>query len=196
MKVIRFLLNNSGKTFFLAAICSFIGGASNAGVIAVVNYAIAHFPELSSWLSGLFLVLCLVFAVFQAITLILLTRLSQEIIYDLRLQMAESILACTLQHLETIGTSKLLATLTEDITAIASATIRLSEMVVNVTLLLGIFTYFFWLSPWLFVGLLGLVILSYIFYSLLEKRGYKYFNLARQNQDNLYGNFSYHYRGN
>ena len=189
MKIIRLLLTNSSQTFCLAAICSFIGGASNAGVIAVVNYAIANFPNLPAWLSWLFLLLCLVFAGFQATTLILLTRLSQKIIYDLRLQMAESILACPLQHLETLGTSKLLVTLTEDITAIASATIRLSEMVVNGTLLLGIFAYFLWLSPWLFTGLLGLVILSYILYSLLEKRGYKYFNLARQNQDNLYGNF-------
>ena len=189
MKIIRLLLTNSSKTFFLAAICSFIGGASNAGVIAVVNHAIAHFPNLPAGLSWLFLILCLVFAGFRATTLILLTRLSQKIIYDLRLQIAESILVCPLQHLETLGTSKLLVTLTEDITAIASAIIRLSEMVVNATLLLGIFAYFLWLSPWLFTGLLGLVILSYILYGLLEKRGYKYFNLARQNQDNLYGNF-------
>jgi putative pyoverdin transport system ATP-binding/permease protein len=189
MKIIRLLLKNSGKTFYLAAICSFISGASNSGVIAMINYALAHFPDLSAWLSWLFLVLCLAFAGFQAITLTLLARLSQEIIYNLRFQMAESILACPLQHLETIGQPKLLATLTEDITAIASAIVRLSEMIVNITLLLGIFVYFWWLSPWLFVGILVLVIASYIFYSWLERRGYQYFSLARQNQDNLYGNF-------
>jgi putative pyoverdin transport system ATP-binding/permease protein len=189
MKIIRLLLKNSGKTFYLAAICSFISGASNSGVIAIINYALAHFPDLSAWLSWLFLVLCLVFSGFQAITLTLLARLSQEIIYNLRFQMAESILACPLQHLETIGQPKLLANLTEDITAIASATVRLSEMIVNLTLLLGIFIYFWWLSPWLFVSILVLIIASYIFYSWLERRGYQYFSLARQNQDNLYGNF-------
>ncbi len=189
MQIIRLLLKNAGKTFILSAICSFIGGASNAGVIAVINYGIAQFPDLPTWLAWLFLILCLIFAGFQTVTLILLTRLSQEIIYDLRLQMAESILNCPLQTIENIGAAKLLATLTEDITAIASATVRLSQMVVNLTLLLGIFTYFFWLSPWLFAGLLVFVIASYLFFSLLERRGYKYFNLARQNQDNLYGNF-------
>lgn len=42
MKIIRLLLKNSGKNFFLAAISSFISGVGGASIIAVINYAIAQ----------------------------------------------------------------------------------------------------------------------------------------------------------
>lgn len=42
MKIIRLLLQNSGKNLFIAARSSFISGTSSAGVIAVINYAIAN----------------------------------------------------------------------------------------------------------------------------------------------------------
>jgi putative pyoverdin transport system ATP-binding/permease protein len=64
MKIIRLLLKNSGKIFYLAAICSFISGASSAGVIAVINYAIAHLPNLPAWLLWLFIGLCLILGFF------------------------------------------------------------------------------------------------------------------------------------
>ncbi|MDJ0742985.1 MAG: hypothetical protein QNJ32_06445 [Xenococcaceae cyanobacterium MO_167.B27] len=44
-----------------------------------------------------------------------MSRLSQEIIYDLRLNMTQRILDCPLQHLETVGAPKLLATLTAEL---------------------------------------------------------------------------------
>lgn len=41
MKIIRLLLQNSGSTFIIAAIASLISGMGSAGMIAVINYAIA-----------------------------------------------------------------------------------------------------------------------------------------------------------
>ena len=87
MKIIRILLENSGKTFYLAAISSFISGASSAGVIAVINYAIALLPDLPLWLLWLFISLCLILWIFRFISWVLITRLAQEVIYDLRLKM-------------------------------------------------------------------------------------------------------------
>lgn len=125
MKIIRLLLQNSGGRVLLAAIVSFISGASSAGIIAVINYAIANLSDLPSWLPWLFISLCLMLWIFQFISWVLTTRLSQEIIYDLRLTMTRRILDCPLQHLETVGAPKLLATLTGDINAIANASIQL-----------------------------------------------------------------------
>lgn len=128
MKIIRLLLKNSGKNFFLAAISSFISGVGGASIIAVINYAIAqrlgraeiaNLDNLPSWLVWLFISLCVVLGVFRFISWVLITRLSQGIIYDLRLEVTRRILNCPLQHLEVIGAPKLLATLTGDINAIA-----------------------------------------------------------------------------
>ncbi len=147
MKIIRLLLKNSGKNFFLAAISSFISGIGGASIIAVINYAIANLDNLPPWLVWLFISLCAVLGIFRFISWVLITRLSQGIIYDLRLEMTQRILNCPLQHLEVVGAPKLLATLTGDINAIATASLQLSVIVVNVAILTGVFAYLCWLSP-------------------------------------------------
>lgn len=81
------------------------------------------------------------FRFFRFVSWVLITRLSQEVIYNLRLEMTQRILNCPLQHLETVGAPKLLATLTGDISAIASASINLSGMIVNLAVLIGVFAY-------------------------------------------------------
>ena len=85
MKIIRILLESSGKNFYLAAISSFISGASSAGVIAVVNYAIANLPDLPSWLLWLFISLCLILWIFRFISWVLITRLAHKIILKLNI---------------------------------------------------------------------------------------------------------------
>ena len=151
MKIIRLLLKNSGKNFFLAAISSILSGASSAGIIAVINYAIANLQNLPSWLIWIFISLCTTLLIFQFISLVLINRLAQGVIYDLRLEMTQRILNCPLQHLENLGVPKLLATLTDDITAISSASTWLSAMIVNIAVAIGIFVYLCWLSPLLFL---------------------------------------------
>lgn len=188
-KIIRLLLRNSGGRALLGAIVSFISGASSAGIIAVINYAIANLPDLPTWLPWLFISLCLMLWIFQFISWVLTTRLSQEIIYDLRLTMTRRILDCPLQHLETVGASKLLATLTGDINAIANASIQLSTIVVNLAILIGVFTYLCWLSPLLFLVVFSSIAAGYILYSFLQKPGIKEFEKVRQIQDILFGHF-------
>jgi putative pyoverdin transport system ATP-binding/permease protein len=189
MQIIRLLLKNSGKNFFLAAISSFLSGASGAGIIAVINYAIANLSSLPWWVFWLFIGFCLFLWIFRFISWVLITRLSQQIIYNLRLEMTQRILNCPLQHLETVGASKLLATLTEDINAIASASIQLSVMVVNLAVLIGVFVYLCWLSPLLFLIVFGTIVAGYLLFNFLQKKGIKYFEKARQVQDVLFGNF-------
>ena len=177
MKIIRLLLESSGKTFYLAAISSFISGVSSAGVIAVINYAIALLPDLPSWLLWLF------------ISWVLITRLAQEIIYDLRLKMTQRILNCPLQNIEILGAPKLLAALTGDINTIAGASIQLSVAIVNLAVLVGIFAYLCWLSPLLFLIVLISTVAGYALYSFLHKQGVKDFEQSRVIQDVLFGHF-------
>jgi putative ATP-binding cassette transporter len=189
MKIIRLLLDNSGKTFFLAAISSLLSGASSAGVLAVINFAIEHLNRLPAWLPWLFIGCCLAFILFGTTTLILMTQLSQEIIYKLRLDLSQKILACPLQHLETVGTPKLLATLTKDIDAIAAASGAISGLVVNLALSISCLAYLCWLSPSIFLGLLLFLSIAFYSYQLLFNHGRKYFILARQTSDFLFQHF-------
>ena len=189
MKLIRLLLQNSVKDLFVAATASFISGASSAGIIAVINFAIANILDLPPWLPWLFIALCLVLWVFQFISWVLITRLSQEIIYDLRLSMTQRILDCPLQQVEVITTPKLLATLTGDINAIASASIQISLIVVNLAVLVGIFSYLFLLSPLLFLAVFVSIAGGFLLYNFLQAKGIKEFEKGRQIQDNLFKHF-------
>ena len=189
MKIIRLLLKNSGKTFYFAALFSFLSGASSAGIIAVINYAIANLPDLPSWLLWLFISLCLVLWLFRFLSWVLITRLSQEVIYDLRLKMSQQILKCPLQNLEAIGTPKLLATLTGDINAIATASIQLSIAIVNVAVLIGVFVYLCWLSPLLFLIVFVSLVIGYSLYKFFQRKGIKDFEQSRVLQDVLFGHF-------
>ena len=189
MKIIRLLLKNSGKNFFLAAISSFLSGASSAGIIAVINYAIANLQNLPPWLIWLFISLCMTLWIFQFISWVLINRLSQGVIYDLRLEMTQRILNCPLQHLENLGVPKLLATLTDDITAISTASIQLSVVIVNIAVAFGIFVYLCWLSPLLFLIVFACIIIGYYLYSSLQKRGFEDLKMSRQVQDILFGHF-------
>ena len=189
MKILRLLLENSGKNLFLAIAASFISGISSAGVIAVINYAIANLEDLPAWLPWLFIGLCLVLWLFNFISWVLTTRLSQVIIYDLRLQMTKRILDCPLRQLEIVGASKLLATLTGDINSISGASVQISLIFVNLAVLVGIFIYLCWLSPWLFL----LVFISlgggFALYMFIQGKGMENFELNRQVQDVLFGHF-------
>ena len=189
MKIIRLLLQNSVKDLFLAATASFISGASSAGIIALINFAIANILDLPSWLPWLFIALCLVLWLFQFTSWVLITRLSQEIIYNMRLSMTERILNCPFQHLETIGAPKLMATLTGDINTIASASIAISLTVVNLAVLVGIFGYLCWLSPLLFLIVFTSIAAGFALYRFLQAKGVNEFEKGRQIQDNLFKHF-------
>ncbi|NJS16246.1 MAG: hypothetical protein HC787_03245 [Nostocaceae cyanobacterium CSU_2_110] len=162
MKLIRLLLKNSGKSFFIATIFSILSGASGAGIIAVINYAIANLENSPIWLIWLFVSLCIGLWIFRFISWVLINRLAQGVIYDLRLEMTQRILNCPLQHLESLGIPKILATLTDDITAISTASIQLSVIIVNIAVLIGIFVYFLWLSPLLFFIVFICLILGFL----------------------------------
>jgi putative pyoverdin transport system ATP-binding/permease protein len=55
MKIIFLLLKNFRKNLVIATVASLISGSSSAGVIAVINYAIANLANLPSWLPWLFI---------------------------------------------------------------------------------------------------------------------------------------------
>ncbi|MBE9211621.1 cyclic peptide export ABC transporter [Plectonema cf. radiosum LEGE 06105] len=187
MKLIRLLLKNSGKSFFIATIFSIFSGASGAGIIAVINYAIANLENSPIWLIWLFVSLCIGLWIFRFISWVLINRLAQGVIYDLRLEMTQRILNCPLQHLESLGIPKILATLTDDITAISTASIQLSVIIVNIAVLIGIFVYLLWLSPLLFFIVFICLILGFYLYQFLQKPGIEGLKKARQIQDVMFG---------
>ena len=171
MKLIHLLLKSSSKNIFFAVIFSFLSGASSAGIIAAINYVLTNLENISSWLIWLFVSLCIALWVFRFLSWVLINRLAQGVIFDLRLQMTQRILDCPLQHLETVGIPKLLVTLTDDINSISNASIQLSLNIVNIAVASGIFVYLFYLSPIIFLFVFTCISAGFYLYMSLKKQG-------------------------
>lgn len=173
----------------MASVASILSGASSAGLIAVINTALSQLPNVQPNIISLFLGLCISLWFFQFLSWVLIIRLSLGVIRDLRIQTTQRILEAPLQHLESLGAPKLLATLLEDINVISMASSSLALLVVNVAILVGVCGYLYWLSPRLFVIILVWLILGLPLYGLLQRPGMKSFRQARETLDVLFGHF-------
>ena len=189
MKIISLLFDKSGKLFILGAIASIFTGASSAGLIALINYILQNIDRISTEIVMSFIGLCLLLMISSAVSWMLLTQLSQDVIYNLRLELTKSILACPLSHIEKLGAPKLLAALTEDVNTIAGSSIAVSGMGVNISLILGCLVYLCWLSVPLFCLFFALIILGIFSYQYIANRGRSGFKVARVKQDILFQHF-------
>ncbi|MEM6520305.1 MAG: ATP-binding cassette domain-containing protein, partial [Cyanobacteria bacterium P01_C01_bin.70] len=168
---------------------SILSGVSSAGIIATINQAIAQLPTVQTGLFGVFATFCLSLWLCQFLSWILIVRLSQKVIRNLRIDISERLLNCPLQHLEYLGQPKLLATLLEDINTISEASTNLALLFVNVAILVGVCIYLCWLSPSVFAIILLFIVLGFTLYNLMQRPGIKSFRLARQVSDILFGHF-------
>jgi putative pyoverdin transport system ATP-binding/permease protein len=189
MKIIRLLFQKSGKLFVIGAIASLFTGVSSAGLIALINYILQNIDRVSVVMVVSFIGLCLLLMISSAISWLFLTQLSQDVIYNLRLDLTQRILACPLSQLETLGTPKLLATITEDVNTIAGSSIAISGMGINVSLVLGCLAYLCWLSIPVFFLFLTLMILGILSYQYIANQGRSGLKIAREKQDILFQHF-------
>lgn len=190
MDFILFLLRSSWSLVTLAIFTGFISGSSSAALIALISRTVSQDSTLSiTSLFWSFLGLALVVLITSIISQVGLIRLSQEAIFKLRLSLCRQIIAAELNHLEQLGTSKLLATLTEDVQDVANAVFILPFLCIDLAIVVGCFVYISWLS-WA-VSLMVFAFLGVAMGSCqsLLKRGSKLLFLAREEQDILFNHF-------
>lgn len=190
MNLIFFLLRSSWGMVAIAIFTGFVSGTSSAALIALISRAVSQ--DSTSSFTNLFwnfLVLALVALVTSIISQVGLIRLSQEAIFQLRLSLCRQILASELNHLERLGNSKLLATLTEDVQDVANAVFILPFLCIDFAIVIGCLVYITWLS-WA-VSMMVFAFLGVAMGSCqwLLKRGDKLLFLAREDQDLLFKHF-------
>jgi putative pyoverdin transport system ATP-binding/permease protein len=189
MNLFRLLLSTSWLSVTFAVVAGLLGGICSAGLIALINFAIAH-PQ-SSTLTLLlgFLGLCLLLLGTMTYSLVALGRLVHGVTFRLRIQLIQRILACPLRHLEELGAPKLLAALTDDVEAISMASFLIANLCVAIAMLLACLLYLSWLSWQLSSIILVYMTIAVWGYNSLLKRGRYFFRKARNAQDQLFGHF-------
>jgi len=120
MEIMRYLFQRSKHRVAFAALAGIVSGICHAVLLSLVNSAATH-KDITMVMVWSFVGLCVLMPATRVVAQILLARLSQDAIFDLRLWLCRQILGAPLRVLETAGIPTLLSSLTDDVMVIGSA---------------------------------------------------------------------------
>lgn len=185
MKALIFFMRQSRGTVLAAIVASVASGALSVSLIALIHRAMDADAPLVE-LGRAFAVLCLFQVLSQIASEVLLLRLVEGTIFDLRLRMGRRILAAPLRQLEEIGPHRLLATIAGDVRSLADA-VSLSPLIfMNAAILVGCLVYMAMLSLPVFLGVFAFIFLVTVVYQLATRHGVRHLSAAREASDDLY----------
>ena len=174
----------------IAILTGCLSGISSAGLIALISQAISQGAATS--LDGIaigFGGLVGVVLVTGVLSQVMLIRLAQQAIFQLRLNLSRQILASELAHLEKLGTPRLLATLTDDVQAVADAVRMAPFLCIDLAIVVGGLLYIVWLSWQVFLMVCVITAIALGSCQWLLQQGRKLLALAREQQDDLFKHF-------
>jgi len=189
MKVLFFLLKRSRSIAMLALIAGIISGVSNTGLLAVINGALRGNETSNSTLALAFVGLCLFLPLARYTSEILLSRLGQGTLFDLRMNLSSQILGVPLRQLEQLGAPRLLASLTEDIPVVTNAMLIIPNICMNGAVVIVGLIYLGWLSGPVLLAVLAFLVIGIATYQLPVLRAVRYLRAARQDADKLLDHF-------
>ncbi len=190
MNLIYFLLRSAWGKVAISIVTGLLSGASSACLIALIGSAAS--PTATSRLTSIawgFVGLVIVALITSVVSQIMLTRLSQNAIFQLRMRLSQQILSSELSHLERLGNFRLLATLTEDVQAVSNAVYIIPFLCIDIATVLGCMLYLTWLSWAVLLMVCCLLVLVMGTNQWLLKKGQRLFTLAREDQDQLFKHF-------
>ncbi len=187
MNLISFLLRSSWGMVAIAISTGLLSGGSSASLIALISHATSNnaTSRLTSIAWG-FIGLATVALITSIISQVMLIRLSENAVLQLRMSLSRQLLASELSHLEKLGNPRLLATLTEDVQAVANAVQKLPFFCVDIAIVAGCLLYITWLSWQVLLMVVVFSILAIASCQWLLQRGRHFLSLARDDQDLLF----------
>jgi putative ATP-binding cassette transporter len=189
MLLLKFIIRTCRGMMLLTTLTALLSGACNAGLIALVNTALTSNGRSGSVLLWSFIALGLGKIVTYFVSQVMLVRFSQEAIADLRRELIRKVLTVPLRNLEEIGAPRILVALTDDVMNITQCLLAIPLVTVNLAILLGGAVYLGFLS-WKILSAIGVMILfGSIGYRFAVTTAMRCLDLAREEEDRLFGNF-------
>jgi putative pyoverdin transport system ATP-binding/permease protein len=173
----------------LMVLAGVLSGASSAGLIATINAVLRGGSPALGLLTAGFIALCVALPAGRFFSSFLLLKLSNRAVMELRLELSKTILAAPLRRLEELGSARLLAAMTDDVSVLVTAISCMPMLVIQITLVLGCLVYLGWLSWPLLLLVLAAVVIGAITYQLPMRRAQRYFGLRRADWDSLFDDF-------
>lgn len=173
----------------LAVVAGLLGGALSAGLIALINTALANPGPPRPLLVVGFFGLVIGRTVANGVARLLLNYFTQRALLDLSRNLSRRVLATPLWQLERVGIPRVLGMLTHDIPVIGWAAQIVPTFAMNVAIIVGCAIYLGWLSWLSLVGLASFVVVGALGYHLLLRRAYRYLERARETRDLLFRHY-------
>jgi cyclic peptide transporter len=153
------------KPYFLMILLSFVSGVGNALIIFMINESLKlemgfHLNLLLFFLLGLF-----AYAGCQRIVRTRLIKITNQIIYELRVDLINKILKTSYENLEKLEDGRIQATLNNDTETVANFANILIGVTVNIITMICCFIYLGFISPYaLLLSVLTILVIASIFY--------------------------------
>jgi putative pyoverdin transport system ATP-binding/permease protein len=169
----------------LVVLAGILSGVANAGLIASIN-ATLNLKGPRSGLTWGFIALCAAIPITRFFSNFVLVRLTNRALKELRLQLCGRILAAPLRQLEQIGSSRLLATITEDVGSIVAGIASIPHLVLNFSLVAGCLVYLGILSWKLLLIVLVAVAIGIATYQIPIIFARRHFRREREAWDDMF----------
>jgi len=192
LKLLRFLIRASRTirlsrvSIWTAMATGLLSGLGYTALITLVNGALTN-P--TRRLLFVFVGLCLVVPASRLVSQALFNAIGARAIFHLRLELCRQILAAPLRDLEEIGPNRLLASLTDDVTAITNALLQVPNLAMHAALALACFLYMGWLSWSVLLVVLAFLPVGLLTFQLPLGRAQVAFKRMRDDLDVLFAHF-------
>jgi putative pyoverdin transport system ATP-binding/permease protein len=187
MKLLTLLAQRARGQLIAAVGCGVVGGASNTVFLAMINHRLGEAGAASSSaaLALGFAATAVMMLVTYLISRVLLLRLLQHKIHDLRLGLCRQILAAPLLQIETLGAARVQTMLVDDVVAIAGSLGVVPTISINAVIVVGGLLYLGTLSLPLAALLVAMLAAAVVSYSSLDRRATAALTQAREALDQL-----------
>lgn len=187
-KILR-LFKTSRHLITLAVVAGIVSGICNALLLTLVTRGAAG-GDIGAALLWAFAGVCILMAFTRVVSQMLLSRLSQDAIFDLRLKLCRQILRAPLSVLESLGIPKLHACLNDDVMTIGYAFSIFPLLCTAVTVLAVCLGYLGYVSGRSLLVTVIMVSAGVAGFRLLMKQAVNAWGRARSSQDQMQSHFN------
>ena len=188
MKVLLLFLKTSLWDFIVAVTTGVVSGLCLTGMIALIHQGINTELADFQFLVISFLGLWLIYGVTSVLTTYSITKLSQDVVLDMRINLSKKIMKASFKEMER-KQNQLLTILTDDITTINDFVNRLPNIFTSLAMVIGCVFYMAFISWELILIFLLLFTMAY-FLTKHPLNNFKYkMRQARDTQKDLIGHF-------
>lgn len=189
MKLLIQLADKQGKSLILVILLSMASALLTVGVIAFIQYRLLNQHDLTSSVLWQFVALLIVLLATASVAQIALHKLGHQFVYKKRCQLIKKLINTDIEQVESIGSARLLASLSTDIRNVTFAFVHLPELIYGVVLCIIALCYLAFLSLPLFgVSILLLSLTGVLGFGLVSKITH-HIKQVREYDDKLYQDY-------